>query len=206
MSEAAIAQFAARYKGSAEERADVVAAYDRFGGDMDALYETVLLSDAAADDARFRAVIDAAIERGQVPAHRAYVEETGKARAARVRAARAEAREAEAMAREMGVLGGNKAGELQALIRGRQRERGAVFDRIAEKYAAAEKGGRKKGKKRELEVEIDEDEFQALQAKMMKGKGNKKKVVVAEEPEIDEEEFRKLQESILGKGKKKRRT
>ncbi|KKA30030.1 hypothetical protein TD95_001510 [Thielaviopsis punctulata] len=99
----AIARFAATYKQSAEERDDVLAAYTAARGDMDTLYETVMLSDVRADDERFRVIIDDAIARGAVESFSAYTRETKSKRAARVKAAAAEACEAEAYAKELGV-------------------------------------------------------------------------------------------------------
>src|SRR5690348_5763111 len=62
ISEEAIKKFAAEYKGSEEEKDDILAAYEEFEGDLDAVYESVMLSNVLEDDARFRKIIDAAIE------------------------------------------------------------------------------------------------------------------------------------------------
>ncbi|KAK4099813.1 DnaJ-domain-containing protein [Parathielavia hyrcaniae] len=191
VSEDAIAQFAARYKGSGEERADVLAAYAEARGDMDAVYERVLLSSVLEDDARFRAVIDAAVEVGEVPRFDAYAKESKKSRQARVKAAKSEAHEADELARELGVYeklrgsaGGKKKkgakdaeADLAALIQRNQASRAGALDALAEKYGAAPaaKGG--KGKKRnakELEPDISEEQFQAIQADMMKKKTKRK--------------------------------
>lgn len=186
ISEEAIKQFAAQYKGSDEEKDDLLAAYEESEGDMDRIYETVMLSDVLEDDARFRAVIDAAIAAKQVPSFRAYAKETKKSRQARVKAAEKEAREADELAKELGVYdklrgggGGGKKGkkdaeaDLAALIQRNQASRASALDRLAEKYGAAPKAG-KRGKKRgarELEEpDISEEQFQAIQANMMKKK------------------------------------
>ncbi|KAJ2973357.1 hypothetical protein NUW58_g8956 [Xylaria curta] len=50
----AIEKFAAQYKGSDEERDDILIAYEEHEGNMDAIYESVMLSDVLKDDERFR--------------------------------------------------------------------------------------------------------------------------------------------------------
>ena len=57
MSEDAINQLAAQYKGSDEERDDLLAAYEEFEGDMNGVYETVMLSSVLDDDERFRGTL-----------------------------------------------------------------------------------------------------------------------------------------------------
>ena len=67
-----IEAFGARYKGSAEERADVITAYARHRGDWAAMLRVVLLSDNAtpkarkAEQARFAAIVEAAIAAGDI--------------------------------------------------------------------------------------------------------------------------------------------
>lgn len=192
----AIDEFAAWYKDSAEERDDVLAAYEANAGHMDGIYEDVMLSNVLEDDDRFRAIIDLAIDEGRVDPLRAYTHESKGSQKERLRAARAEATEAEDYARELGVhdklfggeggakgaakgkgkakgkAKGKEDGEdaLAALIRGRQKERGEDFlSRLADKYA----GGSKKSKaKRKVEEEPDEEAFQAAAARLGKKKAS----------------------------------
>lgn len=195
----AIQRFADKYKGSDEERDDVLVAYERHKGNMDALYETVMLSSVLEDDERFRAIIDEAIESGDVKGYKAYTKESARSREARTKAAREEAGEAEEYAKELGVhdklfstgkTSGAKAGAgkgkgkgkgkessedaLAALIMGRQKERGESFlDALAEKYGAGAASSKKKGKKGKQPVdeeEPDEEAFQAAAARLGKGK------------------------------------
>ncbi|KAL2197839.1 hypothetical protein P885DRAFT_33898 [Corynascus similis CBS 632.67] len=184
VSEEAIKKFAAEYKGSAEEKDDILAAYEEFEGNMDGVYESVMLSDVLEDDTRFREIIDTAIEAGDVPRFDAYAKETKKSRHARVKAAKKEAQEADELARELGVYdklrgsGGkkktNKDSEtgLAALIQRNQASRASALDRLAEKYGAVPKAGKgkKRGAKELEEPDISEEQFQAIQAGMMKTK------------------------------------
>ncbi len=180
VSEDAIEQFAKQYKGSDEEKDDVLLSYERFKGDMDKLYETVMLSDPLEDDERFRKIIDEAIGKKDVPAFKAYIHENRKSKRARIKRTREEATEAEEHAKELGVhdkiFGGKKSKskkeseqDLAALIKGNQRQRGqsGFLDGLAAKYGAT--GSSKKGgKKRVIEEEPSEEAFQAAAARLKK--------------------------------------
>lgn len=83
------------YQGSEEEKQDVLKAYTRYRGDLDKLLETVLLSGVLEDEARFRAVIESAIEAGEVQAWDKFTKETEKTRENRRKRALKERKEAE---------------------------------------------------------------------------------------------------------------
>lgn len=181
----AIQKFAEQYKGSDEERDDILIAYEQCEGDMDQLYETVLLSSVTEDDERFRRIIDEAVASEDVPAFPAYTKEANKKRQSRLKRAQAEAEDAEEFARELGVhdklFGSRKAGkkskgsseaELAALISKRQQDRSTAFlDRLAAKYGAAEGKARRKGQKRVglEDEEPSEEAFQAAAARLRGG-------------------------------------
>lgn len=182
----AIEKFAAKYKGSDEEKDDLLIAYEQCEGDMDLIYETVMLSDVTADDERFRKIIDEAIAKKDVPAFTAYTKETKKKRQARAKAAKAEAGEAEEYAKELGVhdklFGGKKSkkgkgsseDDLAALIQKRQQDRSANFlDHIADKYGATSAKGKKSKKRAVDEEEPSEEAFQAAAAKLKSSKSAK---------------------------------
>ena len=179
----AIKAFANKYKGSDEEKDDLLVAYEQAEGDMDAIYESVMLSDVLEDDDRFRSILDEAIASGDVPAFTKYTKETKKSKQARIKAAQGEAAEAEDYAKELGVhdkLFGNKSGKgkskkessedaLAALIKRRQDDRSGFLDRLAEKYAGDSRP--KKGKKRGIEKdEPSEEAFQAAAARLNSNK------------------------------------
>ncbi|KIL89569.1 DnaJ like subfamily c member 9 [Fusarium avenaceum] len=185
----AIEKFAKKYKGSDEEKGDVLDIYEDCEGDMDALYERVMLSDVLEDDERFREIINKAIKSKKVPSFPAYTKETKKKRETRTKKARAEATEAEDYAKELGVhdkLFGEKKGkkkakgkgssedDLAALIQKRQQDRSAGFlDHLAEKYGAKESKA-KKGKKRPVEDEPSEEAFQAAASRLKGSKRSKR--------------------------------
>ncbi|KAM0243661.1 hypothetical protein ACHAPO_000515 [Fusarium lateritium] len=185
----AIEKFAKTYKGSNEEEGDVLGAYEDCEGDMDALYERVMLSDVLEDDERFRDIINKAIKSKKVPSFPSYTKETKKKREGRMKKAREEATEAEDYAKELGVhdkLFGDKKGkkkgkgkgsseaDLAALIQKRQKDRSESFlDHLAEKYGAKESRG-KKGKKRPIEDEPSEEAFQAAASRLKGSKRSKR--------------------------------
>ncbi|GBF63688.1 J domain-containing protein [Trichophyton mentagrophytes] len=96
-------KFKQEYKGSDEERSDLLRVYEECKGQMDGIYEQVMASDVLEDDDRFRAIIREAIEAGEVADYPAFTEEPAETKRARRRAARKEAGEAMEMARELGV-------------------------------------------------------------------------------------------------------
>jgi DnaJ family protein C protein 9 len=174
----AIEGFASKYKGSEEERGDVLSWYEKCEGKMTKLYKNVMLSDPADDEERFRAIIDAGIESGEVEAFEAYTEESEGSRKKRVDAARKrkekEAREAERHAEDLGIgkdlkkkSKGKKEkddemGDLAALIGQRQKGRSDNFLADLEaKYAP--KGKAKAGAKRGME-EPPEEAFAKTEA------------------------------------------
>jgi DnaJ family protein C protein 9 len=187
----AIAVFSQAYKGSDEEKDDLLNAYEEYMGKWDNIYEVVMLSDPLEDEDRYRAIIDAAIEKGEAKAHAAYTDETKKQKALRMKRAQKSGKEAEELAKKLGVhdklFGTGKATKkesgqdaLAALIQKRQAGRGDFFDHLEAKYAAPQKGkakgkGNGKGKKRSsADVESEDDgmpdeaAFQAAAARLKK--------------------------------------
>ncbi|KAF1808729.1 DnaJ-domain-containing protein [Eremomyces bilateralis CBS 781.70] len=174
----AIEQFKSEYQGSEEEKSDLIAAYNRGKGDMDVIYEEVMLSNPVDDDARFREILNREIQDKTIKSYKKYASESGASKKARERNAQKEAREAEELAREMGVhdklfangdakkktkkTKGSEPDEsaLAALIQSRntqrQQDSNAFLDRLAEKYGA----GSGKGAKRRATEEPPEEMFQ----------------------------------------------
>ncbi|PKY01637.1 DnaJ-domain-containing protein [Aspergillus campestris IBT 28561] len=175
----ALDKLKAEYQGSAEEEGDILEAYRQAEGDLDRVYESVLLCNVLDDDERFRAVIDKAIADGTVPGYKKYVEETEKKKQLRVKRAQKEAREAEKLSQELdekkrsqgkkGKKGAGKKGagsmdDLAAIIQQRQVSRGVGFlDRLEERYGG---GGTKRG--------VDEPPEEAFQANAARSAKKKK--------------------------------
>lgn len=162
---------------------------------MDAVYESVMLSDVTIDDERFRGIIDAAIEEGKAKSFKKYTDESEASKKRRVKAAKAEADEAMAYAEELGVkdkLFAKKSGKavskdddqggLKALIMKRQQDRqeqgNSFLDRLEAKYAGNEKKSKGKGKAKKNaveEAEPDEEAFQKAAARL-KAKKNARNI------------------------------
>lgn len=196
---AAIDKFKSEYQDGEEERAAVLAAYTTGEGDMDAVYEEVMLSNPLEDEERFRAIIDEAIKDGKVDAFDAYTKESKTDRKRRLKRAKDEAKEAEEYAKELGVdkdlastSNGSKSRKgkkgaasngaddeygdtsgLAALIQKRQQSRAGNFlANLEAKYAPKPKAGKKRGAK-EVEDEPPEELFEKNRAKAKKAKGKK---------------------------------
>lgn len=160
--------------------------YEQCEGDMDEIYERVILSDVLEDDERFRNIIDEAIKSKDVPAFPTYTKETKRKRQNRLKQAKTEVTEAEDYAKELGVHGklfgdkkkksgkGSSEDDLAALILKRQQDRSTNFlDHLAEKYGAKEPKG-KKSKKRVAEEEPSEEAFQAAASRLKTSKASKR--------------------------------
>ena len=169
------------YQYSQEEKADLLATFEEYEGDMDAVYEEVMCSNVLEDDARFRRIIDEAIGNGEVTAWRKYKKESARNKRKRVNRATKEEVEALKYAEELGVadklFGNGKAkgrkkkddtSDLAALIQQRQKGReDAFFDNLEAKYG----GGAKKSGKANKRTTLDEPLEEAFE-------GNRKKARV----------------------------
>lgn len=158
---AAIEKVKSEYQGSEEERRDILSAYEMHEGDMDGVFEEVMLSSVLDDDERFRNVIESAIKDGEVVDYEKFSGESVKQRKRRAEKMKGEEKEAMEMAKELGVedkLFGNGEGgegkkknrgkgdgedELMALIQQSQKSRAEdFFADLEAKYAPKSKGKR----------------------------------------------------------------
>ncbi|KAK5167259.1 hypothetical protein LTR04_000072 [Oleoguttula sp. CCFEE 6159] len=98
-----ISALAEKYKGSDGEKEDVLEAYTKGKGNMDVVYEEVMLSNVEVDDDRFRSIIDAAISNGEVESYKKYTHETKASRKRRLNGSRTEAQEAMQHAKDIGI-------------------------------------------------------------------------------------------------------
>lgn len=162
-----ISEFQKSYQNSDEEKRDLLAAYETHEGDMDAIYETVMLSNVLEDDERFRAIIDQAIADEEIEDFEAYSQESEKSKKQRVKNAQKEA--AEAAKEEKKMKSKKKSGKsskdvsdldaLQAIISQRQKDRGGDFlSRLEQKYAQP-------GDKRSRDDGPSEEAFAAVGAR-----------------------------------------
>ncbi|OQO11085.1 hypothetical protein B0A48_05340 [Cryoendolithus antarcticus] len=175
----AIDAFSKEYRGSDEERDAILACYTKHKGSMNKLYKEIMLSDPAEDEDRFRAIIDEAIENGDVETLKGYTEETEKSRNARVALAKKrkaeEAKEAEEHATELGIGAGagkdEGMGGLAALIQQRQKARGGNF--LADLEAKYAPKGKKGSKRAAKDDEPPEEAFAQTEARRTGKKGKK---------------------------------
>ncbi|XP_040292480.1 dnaJ homolog subfamily C member 9 [Bufo bufo] len=134
-----------KYKGSEEERADIIQAYLDFEGDMDNIMDSVILAEID-DEPRIKDIIQKAIKKKEVPAYDIFVKESKKKRDQRKKRAHEEAAEAEAMKKEIGL--GDGEDDLKALIQKRQQDREKEVDSFMAELEAKYCNNTKKGGKK----------------------------------------------------------
>ncbi|OCK78356.1 DnaJ domain-containing protein [Lepidopterella palustris CBS 459.81] len=171
-----ISKFQSEYQGSDEEKNALLEAYEQFKGNMNKIYQVIMLSNPLNDEDRFRAILDAEIEAGNITAHKKYTEESEASRKRRISKARKEAEEADESLKELTAKKnsqargskskGNSMDDLAALIQQRQKGRESnFFADLEAKYAP------KKGKKRSApDGEPPEEAFQKMGERIKKSK------------------------------------
>ncbi|RHZ57090.1 DnaJ domain protein [Aspergillus thermomutatus] len=182
------------YQGSAEEEKDILEAFDRHRGDMDRVYESVMLSNVLDDDERFRTIIDKAIAEGKVEGYKKYTDEPAKKRQARIKRAQQEAKEAEELAKVLEEKKKTKTehkekamkktkskkisdlGDLAAVIKQRQANRmESLIGRWQTEALTLEEGGSKRQKRKAVFEEPPEEAFAATAARQASKKKKKSK-------------------------------
>ncbi|KAF1829135.1 DnaJ-domain-containing protein [Decorospora gaudefroyi] len=209
VNEEAINNVANEYKGSAEERRDLIKAYKKVKGNLNQIYGHVMLSDILADDDRFRQILDEEIENGTIQSLPAYAAETDESRE-RAKEAEKKRRDdfdkREAQKTETAATngkakakskskksGGDDMAGLAALIQQRQKARaGNFFDSLETKYAP-----KSRGSKRSTPMEEPPEEaFQANRKKQRThGRSTRKAKDKSEDEEMHVDEEEDIEES-----------
>ena len=197
VTEEKIKSIANEYKGSEQEKQDLLAAYTRFKGNLARVYGHVMLSDILEDDDRFRDIINKAIEEDEVESFPAYEKETDESREkAKEQERKRRAKFDEKVAAKESAKGKSKGktgkaaasdslADLAALIQNRQRARaGNLFAGLEERYA--QQSGRKRGAPSDGPPE---EAFAKNAKKLKKAKESRKKKQVASDDEEDEDEI-----------------
>ncbi|XP_056626610.1 dnaJ homolog subfamily C member 9 [Triplophysa dalaica] len=142
-----ILDFEKQYKGSDEEVEDLKRLYLQHEGDMDLIMESALCC-SHEDEPRVHNILQKAIDAEEVPAYKAFTQESVKKKNYRKRKADKECKEAEEMQKEMGL---NSEDSLVAMIKQRQKSKENGFNSLISdleaKYCKKPAGGRK-GKKK----------------------------------------------------------
>ncbi|KAJ8404765.1 hypothetical protein AAFF_G00331520 [Aldrovandia affinis] len=140
-----ILEFEKKYKGTEEERQDVRRLYLQYEGDMDMIMASALCC-TQEDEPRFAAIIQEAIDSGELPAHRAFTNESKRKKSSRKRKADKEQKEAEEMKKDMGL---NSDDSLVAMLKQRQKSREQGFNSFLSDLEAkySKKGKATSGKK-----------------------------------------------------------
>lgn len=174
-------------------------AYTQAKGNLNAVYEMVMLSDILVDDDRFRQILDEEIEKGEIDTFPAYAKENDKTRqkakdAEMKRRAAFEKEQAKEQETEVSgkktsgkakakskKSGGGGMADLAALIQQRQKSRaGNFFDQLEAKYTPTGRGSKRSTPMDEPPEEL----FEANRAKKPKRTTQAKKDK-AEDEEMD---------------------
>lgn len=182
----------------------MLAAYQTAQGNWGKLYARIMLSNPMDDEERFRTWIDEAIEKDEVEAYDAYVNEPEASKKRRITGAKKEAKEAEAHSQKLeskglkkGKATANGGGDLAAMIQQRQQSRASNFlDDLEAKYATPHTNGTaKKGRgKRRKEEGPPEEAFQKAAERAAK----KRKTTVVEEEGDEGDEVVDLEDDSEG--------
>ncbi|CAM9820137.1 unnamed protein product [Chrysoparadoxa australica] len=170
-----IDDFKASYQGSQEEKVDVMKAYEKCGGRLRDILTHIMLTDDDGDDERIRGIVEGAIAAGNLKpcgdfeAGKEKSKAKGKKRKKNTKASK-EAKEAEELAAMLRAKHKERQqGNAKAIATFRQREFDGIVKGLEEKYRGngKGKGGRKATPAPPV---IDEDEFLAVQQKLMANK------------------------------------
>lgn len=141
-----ILEFETKYKGSEEERKDVIQLYVQHQGNMDAITASTMCC-SQEDEPRLCSIIKAAIEGGEVASFPAFTKETDKKKSARRKRAAKEEEEAKEMQEEMGL--GDDDDSLVMMLKQKQKSREQNFNSFLSDMEAkySKKSEPKKGKR-----------------------------------------------------------
>lgn len=151
-----ISKFQDKYIGSDEEKHDVITAYTQHNGDLKKIMDTVILAEAG-DEYRICTVIDQAIAEGVIKTTKKYTSTRVSADASTKKKRKADGKKTDISSLEQKIL--SKGSKGSAAIQ---------LSSICEKYAG-------EGGFDDANYEIPDDEFEALQKKLMTSSNKKKK-------------------------------
>ncbi|CAG8708603.1 8247_t:CDS:2 [Funneliformis mosseae] len=176
-----IDEFKKKYQGSEEEREDLIEAYKTSKGNMDEIMTRVPGSNLD-DEPRFREILNEAIKSKEIRSYKKFTETSSKSSInKRKMEAEREAKEAEKMAKELGLVNNGDEKEISDIILKRGGKRmSALIESLEARYGSNESkkakvtGKGKKTKNKGVMVnEPTEEEFRAIQEKMLKNRSKK---------------------------------
>lgn len=192
------------FKGSAEERRDLLNAYNDYGGRLEAIYQTVMLSDVLEDDDRFRQILNEEIAKGTIQSCPAYERDNNDEVREKVKNAERKRREdfdkrqQQKEAKE-GRSGSKTKGkksdpgsmaDLAAMIQQRQKARsGNFFDHLEARYAPKSRGSKRATPMDEPPEEMFEATAARAKKKRPNSRAKKTKNNDETEPDLAEEDI-----------------
>jgi DnaJ family protein C protein 9 len=163
--------FSMAYRGSEEEKQDVLLWWGQSNGDVDTVFRNVMLSDPEKDSHRFADMIEAAIASGNAKKSKTFASWAKNVRKTPRPNDEPKPKDKIAATATAGPSSSAAAaaGSSSALVNPkRAKEMSTLFDALEQKYAS-------KGKKSKKQAEPSEEEFLAIQQKMDEGRKNKSK-------------------------------
>lgn len=161
-----INKFFETYKGSEEERTDLIRIYEKCNGNMDDIMIEMISDDMVDNEARFKDIITDAIEKNEIKKLKMFVSESKKKAAKRKAKYEKEAEEAEELKKELGIMEGEDS--LRNMILSRRKHQSTSFlDNLAAKYGATGKKEKtmtfkgKSGKKKAIAESSSEEKSES---------------------------------------------
>jgi DnaJ family protein C protein 9 len=148
-----IEEFAQGYRRSDAERADLLQHYERCKGQMQRVFQWVILSDPDVDSHRFKDLLDEAIKQGEIKRYKQYTTWAEKVAATKPKSS-GNHREIKAPKRKSKANKEGEGDDLAAVILRRRNEAGERLSKFAEKYGAPDY------------KEPTEEEFQAARQRL----------------------------------------
>ncbi|UPR00757.1 DnaJ-like protein [Chloropicon primus] len=179
-----IEAFEQRYRGSEEERSDLLRYYGEFEGDMDKVFCYVLCSRPAEDGPRFLEVVRAAVGAGEVADHggpgtrfERWARKQGGASSKKARAKKIGKLHQEKKKKKKKGSGAGGLDSLALQIRAKQRGRmESLLGSLEDKYGSdKEKKSNKKSRKGKKKggAEPTEEEFEKARQRLLQQQGNR---------------------------------
>lgn len=153
-----IDSFSSHYKGSDEEKTDLINSYNENKGDMNRILEEVILA-TEEDVPRFKSIIDEAVKQKKVKFYKIF-EKTCKESKKRLKKAKEEEKELNENIKEE-----EKSLEESLRLQMQKRKKNNIIDSLLSKYGGDESNNK--------DYEIDDEEFERTKKKICKRKEKK---------------------------------
>ena len=161
-----IAKFSGEYKGSLEERCDILKSYEQHKGDVCKIIESVMLLEAD-ESLRICEIITEAINAGEIVSYAKFTKYAKQLQSTGCSSSSSSISKKQKVASEHVDIG---ASSLESLILSKHQNKGKAFDDLINKYSQPSTGKSSKQKKSNAMPEISDEEFNRIRDKITKKK------------------------------------